>query len=136
MNRRESREQAFLFLFEKTFKDETIDEIMDAAGMARDIEISEFAERIFNGINENHDKIEEIIEENIKGSWKKERLSRVSLSLLRLSIYEMLCEKNIPYGVSINEAVELAKKYSTKEDASFINGVLGTVSKKLGEEDA
>lgn len=59
------------------------------------------------------------------------RLSRVSFALLRLAIYEMMFETEIPISVSINEAVNLAKKYGNSEDAPFINGVLGSVAKEL-----
>ena len=130
MNRRESREQAFLFVFESNFSDYSIEDIIENAQMSRDIEISDFAKNIFNGVNNNKEKIDMLIEENSR-SWKKDRLSKVSVSLLRMAIYEMMFEEEIPDSVSINEAVELAKKYSTKEDASFINGVLGSISKKV-----
>lgn len=130
MNRRESREQAFLFVFESNFSDYSIEDIIENAQMSRDIEISDFAKNIFNGVNNNKEKIDILIEENSRG-WKKDRLSKVSVSLLRMAIYEMMFEEEIPDSVSINEAVELAKKYSTKEDASFINGVLGSISKKV-----
>ena len=62
--------------------------------------------------------------------------SKVSLSLLRLAIYEILFEDEIPVSVSINEAVDLAKKYGTAEDAPFVNGVLGSVAKEFGEKHA
>ena len=59
------------------------------------------------------------------------RLSKVSLALLRLAIYELMFEAEIPVSVSINEAIDLAKKYGGSEDAPFINGVLGSVVKEL-----
>ena len=59
--------------------------------------------------------------------WKLERLPKVSLAILRLSAAEILYSKDVPPGVVANEAVNLAKKYATKEDASFINGVLGSL---------
>ena len=61
--------------------------------------------------------------------WKIDRISKVDLSILRLAIFEILHMNEIPASVSINEAVELAKKYSSKESASFINGLLGKVLK-------
>ena len=65
------------------------------------------------------------------------RISKVALSALRLSVCEMLYISEIPVGVSINEAVELCKKYATAEDASFVNGILGSVSRneKLAERE-
>ena len=73
---------------------------------------------------ENCEEIDKIINENSVG-WKVERLPKVSLALMRLAICEILYVPSIPSGVSINEAVELAKKFATQEDASFINGILG-----------
>ncbi len=130
MNRRMAREQAFLLVFEKTFHDESLPELIEAAQLARDLEIDPFAERIFRGIECEPQPIEELIEQNIIG-WKKSRLSRVALALLRVAVYEMRSEEDIPISVSINEAVELAKKYGSKDDAPFINGVLGSIAKKL-----
>ena len=61
--------------------------------------------------------------------WKKNRISKVSLAVLRLALYEMKFEESIPESVSINEAVELAKKFGGEEDSSFVNGVLGAISR-------
>lgn len=130
MNRREAREQAFILLFEHSINHDTIDDIIDNAGLARDLMISEFAEKIAMGAEEKETVLDAEIEAHIRG-WKRNRLSKVSLSLLRLAIYEMMFEEDIPISVSINEAVDLAKKYGGAEDAPFVNGVLGSVAKKL-----
>ena len=112
-----------------------MDEIVDAALLARDCEISDFARSVFNGVEQNKQQIDGLIEENIIG-WKKDRLSRVAVSVLRIALFEMLFEEGIPVSVSINEAVDLAKTYGTGDDASFINGVLGSVSRKLDQDHA
>jgi N utilization substance protein B len=65
--------------------------------------------------------------------WAIERINKIDLALLRLCIYEMLCEKDVPDGVAINEAVELAKVYGADESPAFINGVLGGVARQLKE---
>ena len=130
MNRREAREQSFFLIFEKTFKDEPLEEILEDAMLARDLEIDTFARKVFHGVEANQQQIDAAIEENVIG-WKKNRLSRVAVSVLRIALFEMLFEEEIPVGVSINEAVDLAKTYGTGDDASFINGVLGAVAKKL-----
>ncbi len=134
MNRREAREQAFIFIFESTFGAESIEDIIEAAKIARNIEIDEFCERIFKGVKESEKIIDEYIEKNIK-QWKMDRLSRVILSVLRLAIYEMLYENDIPLSVSVNEAVELAKKYDTKENTAYVNGVLASVLKEISEKN-
>lgn len=129
MNRYEQREQAFLLIFESTFKDESLEEIIKSAQLARDLEISNFSIRAFNGVKQHKDEIDELIDNNSIG-WKRNRLSRVMLSALRLSIYEMLYEKDIPQSVSINEAINLVKLYGSQKDASFINGILSGVYKE------
>lgn len=130
MNRHKERQQAFIFLFQNLFTNETIDDIIESFKMSEDIEISSFAMDIFNGVYENKEKIDFYIEKNIKG-WKISRLSKVAICILRMSIYEMMYEKNIPVEVSINEAVELAKKYGNEDEPSYINGVLGAVYKEI-----
>lgn len=134
MNRREAREQAFVLIFERSISHETIDRIIDAAGLSRDVIVSEFAERVAKGVEQQESMLDSKIEKYIRG-WKMARLSRVALSLLRLSVYEMIFETDIPVSVSINEAVDLAKKYGGTEDAAFINGVLGSVAKELEKEN-
>ena len=135
MNRQKAREQAFLLVFENSFKDDTLEEIIDSANLARDIDICDYAVEVFNGVKENTLTIDKYIEQSALG-WKKERISRVALAVLRVAVYEMLYKDELPVAVSINEAVNLAKKYSVKDEASFINGVLGSISKKIEEENA
>ena len=130
MNRKESREQAFIFLFESTFGFNTAEEIIDNAKSAREVKISEFSGKLFSGVLENTEKIDFYIEENIK-HWSKDRLTRTAISVLRLAIFEMMFLKETPKSVVINEAVEIAKKYSTKEEASYVNGVLGAIANNL-----
>lgn len=135
MKRREAREQAFILIFERSISHDTTREIIDVTEMSEEMRIDEFAEKIAAGAEENEAVLNRCIEQNIRG-WKMDRLSKVAASLLRLSIYEMMFVKDIPVSVSINEAVDLAKKYGGAEDAPFINGVLGSVAKTLGEQNA
>ena len=130
MNRRKSREQALCLLFENTFGLQDMNEIILNAKDIREEDISEFSEQIFKGVLENLETIDSHIEKNLNG-WTKERISKTSISILRMAIFEILFCDDIPVGVSINEAVELAKKYSTKKEASYINGMLGSVAKDL-----
>lgn len=131
MTRSEAREQAFLVLFEKTFSDETtISEIIENAREAELIKINAFADSVLTCVENNAESIDKLIEENSRG-WSVKRLPKVSLAVLRLAIGEMLYCDDVPAGVSVNEAVELVKKYGTSDDASFVNGILGTVAKAL-----
>ncbi|NMB28335.1 MAG: transcription antitermination factor NusB [Tissierellia bacterium] len=76
-------------------------------------------------IVENLEEIDSYIDNHIEG-WEVHRLARVDLSTLRIAIYEIIYREDIPIEVSINEAIEIAKKYSTDESSKFINGVLGS----------
>ena len=129
MNRKNARENAFILIFEKIFRDDSVEDIIKDAIEARNFEYDDYVEKVFVGVFENLEEIDEKISANLQ-SWKISRISKVSLAILRLAVFEMLYMEDIPQGVSINEAVELAKKYSTQDDASFINGVLGARSKK------
>ncbi|MBO5463649.1 MAG: transcription antitermination factor NusB [Clostridia bacterium] len=131
MTRREAREQAFMVLFEKTFSNETtIREIIETAEEAELIKINSFADALLVSVENNIETIDKIIEENSRG-WTIQRLPKVSLAVLRLAIGEMMYSEDVPTGVAVNEAVELMKKYGTSDDASYVNGVLGTVAKAL-----
>ena len=131
MTRREAREQAFMVLFEKTFSNETtIREIIETAEEAELIKINSFADALLVSVANNIEAIDKIIEENSRG-WTIQRLPKVSLAVLRLAIGEMMYSEDVPTGVAVNEAVELMKKYGTTDDASYVNGVLGTVAKAL-----
>lgn len=130
MKRKLAREQAFILIFERGFLDYSIDEIIENATSARDMIDDAFARELAVGVFENLDLIDEKIEKNIRG-WAISRVSRVSLAIMRLAVYEMLFIENIPISVSINEAVELAKTYGGNDDPSYINGVLGSIASGL-----
>lgn len=133
MNRYRSREQAFTLIFQSEFSGDDAESIIEAAQLAEDTEISEFASGALKGIRENSEIINHYIEKHIKG-WKSERLSKMSSAIMKLSVYEMLFEEGVPIAVSINEAVELAKKYGDGGDASYVNGVLGAIGKDIKAE--
>lgn len=140
MNRRKSREAAMKLLFQTTLNGENLEEALENLKDVRDSEENgkerdnesidlkdvdiNYVKRIIEGIEENKEKIDEKIKNNLK-NWKIERLSKVDLSILRLCTYELKFEEDIPNKVSVNEAIELAKKYSGEKSATFINGVLG-----------
>lgn len=130
MNRKTARENAFILVFEKNFRDEPLTSIIEDAIEARNFEYDDYVEKVFCGIFDNLSEIDAKITENLRG-WKLTRISKVSLSLMRIAVYEILYMDDIPHSVSINEAVTLAKKYSTQDDSSFINGVLGSISKTV-----
>ncbi len=127
---REERTTALDFVFERMFRDDTAEDVFSDAETARDTVVSDYVRRVVNGVEEHSSEIDRLIEENLTG-WKISRISKMALTILRIAVYEMLYEKNIPISVSINEAVELAKQYAAEKDSSFINGVLGSIAKTL-----
>ncbi len=129
MNRSKEREQAFILVFEKAFNPEaTIEDIFALAIESEFMEPSDFARTLATKTVENVEEIDAKIQEFAVG-WTLSRITKVSLSILRIAVCEILYMDDIPVGVSINEAVELAKQYAGKEDSSFINGVLGSISR-------
>ncbi|MBQ3052335.1 MAG: transcription antitermination factor NusB [Clostridia bacterium] len=130
MTRKQAREEAFILIFEKIFSKESVEDILATAKEARDLEPDDYINNVFSGVYENLEELDRLIGDNTVG-WKIERISKTSLCILRLSIYEIKFMEDIPNSVSINEAVELAKKYATQQDASFVNGILSTIVKKL-----
>lgn len=135
MNRSKSREQAFILVFERSFSHDTIESIVDAAETSENVHIEEFAEKLAQGAEDHEAELDGVIGKYIRG-WTMSRLSRVSLAILRIAIYELKYEADIPVSVSINEAVNLAKKYGGSEDAPFVNGVLGSAAKEAGSKNA
>lgn len=129
MTRKMAREEAFILIFEKVFSKESIEEILEMAEEARDLVPDDYIKNVFGGVYDNLDELDGIISENAVG-WKIERISKTALAILRLALFEMKYMEEIPVSVSINEAVEIAKKYATVEDSAFINGILSTVAKK------
>lgn len=125
MTRKESREQAFILVFENIFRNETITELFETAKLYGDFVEDEYCVNIVNTVENNKSSIDEIISKYAKG-WRLERLSKVSLAALRIAIAEIEYLDEIPTSVSVNEAVELVKKYATVDDSSFVNGILGS----------
>lgn len=133
MKRSESREQAFMLVFERSFKDESIDEIIEEAVIGRNIEVDDYAYQLAKDVAGHMPWLDEIITKYSK-RWKINRMSRVALSILRMSMWEIDHIDSVPIGVSINEAVELAKKYGNADDFAFVNGVLGAYVRGKGED--
>lgn len=136
MNRKErcmlAREQVFSVLFEKIFSNDSIDDIIDNAIESRMLVMEKYATELLETYSANSDRIDKFITDNVKG-WTVSRISKVSLSVLRLAITE-LEYYDTPVSVAINEAVELTKKYATDKDGAFVNGVLGSIVRKKESE--
>lgn len=133
ISRYKKREQAFILSFETLFSDTEIDELADNAVDGSDEYMSDYAISCAKGILEHTEEIDIQISANLKKGWKLSRISKVSYAVMRLAVYEMLYVEEVPVSVSINEAVELTKKYSVPDESSFVNGVLGAIAKTIDE---
>ncbi len=129
MTRREAREVALELLYEKAARpDDTAEDVFETSEELRELEINAYIKDVYFGVDENL----EMLDEKIKSAsldWSTGRMSRVTISILRLAVYEFYFIRNIPVSVSINEAVELAKKYDAASAPSFINGILSKLGK-------
>ncbi len=92
----------------------------------------DFAEELVRGVSDNRRRIDGVITEKSK-NWSLERMSRVDLCILRIAIFELLYRPDIPKNVTINEAIEVAKKFGAKDSPSFINGILDEVETDRGD---
>lgn len=135
LTRSEAREQAFMLLFSKSFNDEPLEATIDDNAELYNGGICGYAQAVVTAIDSLQDEIDEIISKYLKKGWSISRISRPSLAILRLAVYEIKYLDSVPQSVSINEAVELSKKYSIDE-SKFVNGVLGAFVRDIeaGEE--
>ena len=126
MSRKKSREYAFRLVFEKFFHEPDADlEFADEDFVIND-EDKVFVNELIGGVNEHYDEILSIINDNIVG-YTLDRVYRIDLAILVLAVFELKFYPGSTKEIVINEAVELAKKYSTDKSFSFINGVLSKV---------
>jgi N utilization substance protein B len=155
--RREARERAVQFLFQHDLNppenlDRALNEFWDtqrAAAIAgekgpatwgqpvelpppttEEVEMRLFADPLIRGTLEHRDAIDEHIKKHAK-NWEFHRIAAVDRNIMRLAIYEMLFREDIPPIVSINEAVDIAKKFSTQDSGKFVNGILDKVRSEL-----
>ncbi len=132
MNISKMREYAFMLLYEleiqKEFSEENIEIFLENNEIV-DKDARKYIRKIVKGVKENEEELEKKIAEKLKPKWKLERISKINIALLKLSIYEMLYA-NVPYKIAINEIIELAKTYGEDNSSSFINGVLANVVKE------
>ena len=137
MNKSEVREEVFKLMYslevQKNNSNEQIDIFLEDSELSDKIRAN--IKDTAAGIVELNSKIEEEISKNLKSEWNLERISKINMSILKIAIYEIVYKK-LPYRISINEAVELAKKYGDENSASFVNGILASVVKdnNLAEE--
>lgn len=135
MRRRRAREYALQILFQIDFKGREVssNDFEDFWSDKDEIEdVKKFAEDIVKGTIKNLDEIDSKLEKAAE-NWVLKRMAAVDRNILRFAAYEILYRKDIPSAVTINEAIEIAKKFSSSESAPFINGLLDRLAKEAGK---
>ena len=132
MERRKAREAVLELLFERDFKREDDPaETIRLAADCRETEVDSYMEEVYFGVIDRMAELDERITARAIG-WKTKRMTKVALTVMRIAVYEMAYCEDIPFTVSINEAVELAKKFDDDKAPAFINGILNGVAEDLG----
>ena len=131
MGRKKARENAFKCIFQLGFEndynlDKMIESLEDDTKFSDDEK--EYMSVALNGVRDNLELIDKIILDNLK-NWTIERIAKIDLAILRLAIYEIKYDENVPYKVSVNEAVEIAKDYGDDKSPAFVNGLLANLNK-------
>ena len=135
MTRREAREYIMGLIYETEFHENGDKEaIFESATEEREIPKDSFIKDAYFAICEKLSEIDALIAKHSVG-WKTERMSRVSRAVLRLAVYELAFCDDIPSRVSINEAIELTKKYDDDKAKAFVNGILNAVKNDVGEKE-
>ncbi len=131
ITRHDIRESEFIFVFEKSFRDEPVSVLIDLSWDNDAVTINDEVKETVEGVFEHLDQIDEII----AGFSKKrsiDRIPKINLAALRLAVYEINYKSDkVPVGVAIDEAVGLVKKYAQDSDVSFVNGLLGSYARSL-----
>jgi len=133
MNRHDAREAALKMIYEASFHDED-DSVLLYKNALDSLDIKEndaYLNKLFFGVLENTAELDEKIKENAVG-WNFNRISKISVAIMRIAIYEMKYCDDVPTNAALNEAVELAKTYDEEKASSFVNGVLNAVAEKEG----
>jgi N utilization substance protein B len=126
ISRRKAREEAVILLYQSDLLENDIEKIMvNEISLGR--EIDAFTSDIVRGVKGNLEEIDTLIKRIVE-NWALERIAFIDRNIIRVGIYEMLYKNEIPLKVSVDEAIEIAKKFGQKEDTpKFVNGVLGKI---------
>ncbi len=133
MDRSLAREIAMKMLYAASLGGvETMDEALAQSDLKDTLSGSDktLLENLVAGVTDHQAELDAVIEKYAQG-WALNRLARVDLTIMRMAVYEMMHLPEIPVGATINEAVELAKKYAEDKSSGFINGILGSAAKEI-----
>ncbi len=130
--RRKAREETLCILFRLEFENKQIEKTLNQYWKSKKAskEIREYSTWLVNGVISDQAKIDNIIQQ-VSEHWRLSRMALVDRNILRMAVFELLFEENIAPAIVINEAIEIAKKYSGDEAATFVNGILDAVRKDL-----
>ena len=129
LKRREAREKALFYLYQSDLLKINVDELIQK-DLKYKKEIDQFTLKLINGVKNNLDSLNEIIN-TYSTNWQMDRMSILDRNMLRIALYELIYEQEIPFKVTINEAIEISKKYGDEESGKFINGILGKAIEKI-----
>ena len=129
MNRVKARRTAFEMIFEYGFGAHSAEDIL-ALRRGEDAELDDYSVAMLVACENRRAEIDALIEKYAV-DWTVQRMSSVTVAVLRLAVCELLCAEDIPTGVTVNEAVELAKQYEGEECSAFVNGILGSIVRDL-----
>lgn len=136
MSRSVAREVAMKLVYSRLLGgDDTPDAVLEKSEIKEPLDLADetFSLELADGVEATLGEVDALIAANTV-DWSIDRISRVDLAILRVAVYEMLYREDVPTGASINEAVELAKRFGGERSYSFVNGILGTIAKTLPEK--
>lgn len=133
--RRIARESTLQILFQLDFSDSQPEKIIEEYWGYRKAseEVRQYSDWLLKGVMSHREEIDRVIQ-SVSKHWRISRMAVVDRNILRMAVFELLFEQNVAPAIVINEAIEIAKKYSNEEAATFVNGVLDAVRKKLESE--
>lgn len=133
-SRRQARQDAMVVLYQRDLTGNSLEDLCKNLESERDYAIDEYTRVLAKGVLSREQQLDAAIDEASKG-WPAHRLAALERNILRIAVYEMNYEPEIPVEVSIDEAVTLSKRFCSREAGSLINGILGRLAEKDGKDD-
>ena len=130
--RRKARESTLQILFQLEFNDSELENIFESFWQEKKAskEIKEYSRWLVEGIVSHRERIDRLIQ-SVSENWRIDRMALVDRNVLRIAVFELLCEERLAPAIVIDEAIEISKKYSSEEAATFVNGILDAARKKI-----
>lgn len=132
ITRHQMRENAFILSFEQIFQNGTPEDVLRLAEECGEPVVNTQVEEMFRGVEAHKSEIDAIIQENLK-NWTMDRISKVSLAILRLGVYEILFCSDVDNDIVVSECVKLATTFAYEDDVAFVNGILGSIVRGIAK---